>query len=306
VTEVAEGGAISVTNTGTVAHNLSIEGTGLKSPDLASGETATLQLAGLAPGAYQILCEIAGHAQAGMTGAFTIVGAGDTGDTTDTGATGDAAAAMGMTAEEHAAMGAAGDGGMTAAEAAAMDQAMVDSVLAFPAATAGKGNQPLAPTILADGTKHFDLTASIIDWEVSPGEVVKAWAYNGQVPGPRIDVEVGDTVELQLTNEFPVGTDIHWHGIDVPFDQDGVAPITQELVPSGGTYTYRFTTTEAAIGMYHAHAHGEVAVPNGAFGTFYVGEIAPPARNGSIALPGVLVGGTSHTTRAPQPPMSAT
>jgi FtsP/CotA-like multicopper oxidase with cupredoxin domain len=150
-------------------------------------------------------------------------------------------------------------------------------VLAFPAATAGKGNQPLAPTILADGTKHFDLTASIIDWEVSPGEVVKAWAYNGQVPGPRIDVEVGDTVELQLTNEFPVGTDIHWHGIDVPFDQDGVAPITQELVPSGGTYTYRFTTTEAAIGMYHAHAHGEVAVPNGAFGTFYVGEIAPPA-----------------------------
>ena len=73
-----------------------------------------------------------------------------------------------------------------------MDQAMMESILAFPAETAGLGNQPLEPTILADGTKHFELTASIVDWEVAPGKIVQAWAYNGQVPGPRIDVEVGD------------------------------------------------------------------------------------------------------------------
>ena len=179
------------------------------------------------------------------------------------------AAAMDMTADEHAAM--------TPEEGAAMDQAMMESILAFPAETAGVGNQPLEPTVLADGTKHFELTAPIVDWEVAPGKIVQAWAYNGMVPGPRIDLEVGDHVEVQITNELPIGTDIHWHGIDVPNDQDGVAPITQELVTSGQTYTYRFTATEPAIGMYHAHAHGDKAIPNGLFGTMYVGEIPMPA-----------------------------
>ena len=158
-----------------------------------------------------------------------------------------------------------------------MDQAMMESIMAFPAATAGLGNQPLEPTILADGTKHFELTTSIVDWEVAPGKIVQAWAYNGQVPGPRLDLAVGDTVELALTNELPIGTDIHMHGIDLPNDQDGVAPITQDLVASGETFTYRFTATEPAIGMYHAHAHGDQAIPNGLFGTMYIGEITPPA-----------------------------
>ena len=179
------------------------------------------------------------------------------------------AAAMGMTAEEHAAM--------TPEEGAVMDQAMTESIMAFPAETAGLGNQPLEPTVLPDGTKHFELTAAIVDWEVAPGEIVQAWAYNGQVPGPRLDLEVGDQVEVQITNELPIGTDIHWHGIDVPNDQDGVAPITQELVTSGQTYTYRFTVSEPAIGMYHAHAHGDKAIPNGLFGALYVGEIPMPA-----------------------------
>jgi FtsP/CotA-like multicopper oxidase with cupredoxin domain len=174
-----------------------------------------------------------------------------------------------MTAAEHAAM--------TPAEGAVMDQAMMESVLAFPAETVGTGNEPLVPTILPDGTKHFELTAAVVDWEVTPGNTVQAWAYNGMVPGPRIDLEVGDEVEVQITNDLPLGTDIHWHGIDVPNGQDGVAPITQDLVETGETYTYRFTATDPAIGMYHAHAHGEQAVPNGLFGTMYVGEVPLPA-----------------------------
>ena len=73
---------------------------------------------------------------------------------------------------------------------------MMESMLAFPAATDGLGNQPLAPTSWPTARKHFELTASIVDWEVAPGKVVQAWAYNGMVPGPRIDLEVGDTVEV--------------------------------------------------------------------------------------------------------------
>ena len=92
---------------------------------------------------------------------------------------------------------------------------------------------------------------------MSPGEVVQAWAYNGMVPGPRIDLEVGDKVEVEVTNELPIGTDVHWHGVDVPNDQDGVAPITQELIASGETYTYHFTVDETAVAMYHAHVHAQ-------------------------------------------------
>ncbi len=260
--EVSEGGTIIVTNSGSMQHNLAVQGTDIRVDNINPGASATLSLAGLAPGNYTLLCEVAGHEALGMVSDLTIVaGSGDAAD-------------MGMSAADHAAM--ADDGMMTPEEAAAMDQAMLDSIGQFPAATEGVGNQPLEPTILADGTKHFELTASIIDWEVSAGTIVKAWAYNGQVPGPRIDVEVGDTVEFEVTNDLPVGTDVHWHGIDVPNDQDGVAPITQDVITAGTTFTYRFTTTETAIGMYHAHIHGDLAVPNGLFGTFYVGEVAMP------------------------------
>lgn len=261
VTEVAEGGSITVTNRGALVHNLSIVGSETRTADLNGKESATLSLAGLAPGTYRMICEIPGHESSGMTADFTIVAA-------------DGAAATGG---DHAGMD-HGDGAtMTPAESAAMDQKMLDSMNAFPAETVGRGNQPLEPTIGADGVKHYELTASIIDWEVRPGEVVKAWAYNGMVPGPRLDFEVGDTVEVVFHNELPLGSDIHWHGIDVPNDQDGVSPYTQTLVASGESYTYRFTTTEAAIGMYHAHMHGDQAVPNGLFGTMYVGDVAPPA-----------------------------
>jgi plastocyanin len=266
-TEVAEGGSIEVTNAGTMVHNLAVTGTENRTANLNGGDTATLSLAGLAPGSYELLCEIPGHASAGMVVNVTIV-AGD-GSSGATGATGDEGATSSGASHGHASM--------TAEEAAAMDQKMLDSMAAFPAETVGRGNQVLEPTLLADGTKHFELTASIVDWEVRPGEVVQAWAYNGQVPGPRLNFEVGDKVEVAFTNNLPLGSDIHWHGVDVPNDQDGVSPYTQDIVQPGATYTYEFTTTETAIGMYHAHIHGDVAIPNGLFGTIYVGEIAMPA-----------------------------
>ncbi len=253
---------MTITNSGTIVHNVRVEGTELKTEDIPAGGSAELDVSGLEPGTYTVICEIAGHVESGMTTTLTI-GAG---------AGADGAADDGAAAGAHA-----GHETMTAEEAAAMDEAMMASVGAFPAATEGTGNQPLTPDVLADGTKRFELTASIVDWEVAPGEVVQAWSYNGMVPGPRIDVEVGDTIEVAITNELPVGTDIHWHGIDVPFDQDGVAPITQDMVMPGETYTYRYTVTEAAVGMYHAHAHGDIAVPNGMFGTMYVGDMDLPA-----------------------------
>lgn len=76
--------------------------------------------------------------------------------------------------------------------------------------------------MLPDGTKEFALTAEVTDWEVAPGNVLKAWTYNGTVPGPTIKVQPGDRVRVVLDNKLPQSTSIHFHGILVPTALDGI------------------------------------------------------------------------------------
>ncbi len=249
------GSALTVNNDGTQTHNLRIGGTDLITPDLQAGESGELDLSSLAPGEYEIFCEIPGHKEAGMKGTLTI---GADGGTTAGG--------------DSMAMGS----GSSTPDWQALDKAMTDSMLKFPAKTVGTGNQRLEPTVLADGTKHFELTASIVKWEVEPGKLVDAWAYNGMVPGPWMKVEVGDKVEIHIQNDLPMGTDIHWHGVQTPNNMDGVAPITQELIHSGEDFTYAFTARRKAVGMYHAHHHGQMQIPNGLAGVFQIGDVDLP------------------------------
>jgi manganese oxidase len=250
--EVAAGGTLEVANTGAIEHDLSITGTALATPMLGAGATAALDLGDLAPGTYEVICTVPGHDTSGMTATLHVVGDGD-------------AVASSDDPTDHT---------EDPIDWAALDLAMAETILAFPAATEGLGNQPLEPEeILADGTKVFRLTASIFDWEVEPGRIVEGWGYNGQIPGPLIQVDVGDEVVVHVENELPMGTDVHWHGVRVPNEQDGVAPLTQPLIPSGETYTYRFVADEPAIGMYHPHHHGQMKLPNGMFGVFLIGEL---------------------------------
>src|SRR4029077_18696465 len=125
---------------------------------------------------------------------------------------------------------------------------------------------------MPDGVKQFELTAAVTPWEVSPGKIVDAWTYNGMVPGPTLAAHVGDKARVILHNETPMGTGIHFLGIGVPNGQDGVSPFTQDVVATGDSYTYEFTVDEQAIGMYHAHMHSQVSVPNGMFAAFIVGD----------------------------------
>jgi FtsP/CotA-like multicopper oxidase with cupredoxin domain len=263
--------AINVVNEGAAPHNLvfDVEG-GPATSDLNGGESATLDISGLDDGTYTVYCSIPGHREGGMEATLMIGGhdgaaAGDGGSGTS---------------------GSAGSAGEEL-DYAAMSEAMSESILAFPAQTEGRGNQPLEPTILPDGTKEFELTASIIDWEVEPGRTVKAWAYNEQVPGPWIQLDVGDKVRVNFHNELPMGTEIHWHGIIVPNAMDGVAPLTQPLVEPGESFTYEFTAEEPAVGMYHAHHHGQIQVPNGLFAPMTIGDLPLPTGRtvGGVALP---------------------
>ncbi|MCC5949650.1 MAG: multicopper oxidase domain-containing protein [Nitriliruptoraceae bacterium] len=265
--QLAVGGDLVVVNRGNIAHDLKVRDTDLATPMLNSGEEATLSLAGLEPGTYEVYCTVAGHDASGMVGTLTIV-------------EGDGEPAI------ESADGGHGDHGADT-DWAALDQAMHDTIMSFPAATEGLGNQPLEPEeILADGTKVFRLVAEIFEWELEPGNFVEGWGYNGQIPGPMIQVDVGDNVRVIVENELPMGTDVHWHGVRVPNDQDGVAPLTQPLIEPGETFVYEFEATEPAIGMYHPHHHGQKKLPNGMFGVFTIGQVGT-----DIPLPAGTFGG---------------
>jgi uncharacterized cupredoxin-like copper-binding protein len=251
----SQDGGIDIVNNGTVEHNLAVQGTDVRTAMIPSGESAHLDLSGLAAGTYTVFCEVAGHQASGMQ-AMLHLGAGAAAGVADGGT---AAAAPTMTPEQ-------------------MDQAMKDSITAFPAKTEGLGAQVLAPTILADGTKQFDLKTQLTKWQVAPDKTVDAMTYNGTVPGPTIKVDPGDHVKIVLHNEMPDSTSIHFHGLMTPNSMDGTTYVTQDPVKSGETYTYEWTVQDTpAVGMYHSHHDAVKQVPDGLAGAFIVGEEPVPA-----------------------------
>ena len=253
--EVPQGSTLKVMNGGTMVHNLEIKGSTLKTEDVASGGTANLKLGSLAPGTYTMFCAIPGHEGAGMKGTLTVAAG--------TGGSGDTASATTPT---------------TAMSTADFNTMMAKTVKEFPAKTAGLGAQVLAPTILPDGTKHFELTAEVVQWEKAAGDFVEAWTYNGVVPGPTMHVNPGDKVEVVLHNSLPEPTVIHFHGIQLPNAMDGVPDITQPAVDPGQTFTYHWTAQPTpAVGMYHSHDNAVKQVANGLAGAFLIGEQPVPA-----------------------------
>jgi manganese oxidase len=253
---ITAAGRITVANEGGSAHNLVVEGTDARTETFNSGESAELSLAGVAPGTYTAFCDIPGHREAGMEAQLTVVEGG----------AGEVAAEGGHDAATHERM-----------SAEEMDEVMHAVVEKFPAKTEGLGAQDLAPTVLADGTKQFELTVEEIQWEVEPGKFVDAMAYNGQVPGPTMRVEPGDKVRFVFKNEMQESTAVHFHGVDIPNALDGVPDITQPPIKPGATFVYEWTTqTTPAVGMYHSHHNAQVQVPNGLFGAFLIGTVPTP------------------------------
>ena len=168
---------------------------------------------------------------------------------------------------------------VAAADAAAdMDAMHEKGMKAFPAKTAGKGNQVFAPRI-EKGVKVFELTAEKIQWETEPGKLVEAWAYNGQVPGPQIRVTEGDRVRIVLTNKLAQSTAMHFHGLELPNDVDGVPYVTQKPIKPGETATVEFTVPLGNSGshMYHSHHNSAEQVGKGLLGAFIVAPRSPRA-----------------------------
>jgi len=155
-----------------------------------------------------------------------------------------------------------------------MDAMHEAGIKAFPAKTAGKGNQLLAPKIIG-GVKVYEITASVVQWETAPGQKVEAWTYNEQVPGPVIRVKEGDKVRMILHNKLPESTAVHFHGLELPNNMDGVPFITQPPIKPGESFTYEFTVPNAGSHMYHSHHNAAKQVGLGMLGAFIVEPKVP-------------------------------
>ncbi|WLR51753.1 multicopper oxidase family protein [Bacillus tianshenii] len=117
--------------------------------------------------------------------------------------------------------------------------------------------------------KEFELTAQKTDWQIKD-QTFEAWTYNGSVPGEEIRVQEGDWVRVHLKNKLDEPVTIHWHGMILPNQMDGVAGVTQDAVQPGDTFTYEFQAKEPGTYWYHSHQHSSYQVDRGLYGALIV------------------------------------
>lgn len=118
--------------------------------------------------------------------------------------------------------------------------------------------------------KVFHLIAEPVKREFAKNLVVDCWGYNGQTPGPTIEVVEGDKCRFFVTNNLPEPTTVHWHGIILPNGMDGVAGLNQKAIEPGETFKYEFTVKHPGTFMYHPHFDEMVQMGLGMQGMFIV------------------------------------
>jgi len=242
----------NVTNTGAGQHSFAIQAGDqtYETAVLDGGGTETLQVPALAAGDYTTMCTVPGHADAGMKGVLMVSDSGA--GTPDTGGTTTSMTAQQM-ADAHA-------------------QGVTDFVAQLKDGpnTEGLGNQPLKPEM--DGNvKVFNLTVTQMQWEITTGQFVDAMAFNGQIPGPQITVNPGDHVRFFVQNQMDQPFVLHFHGLRVPNEMDGVPYVTQDAIMPGKSWTYEFTIQDPpGIYVYHSHFNSAEQVGAGLYGAIIV------------------------------------
>jgi manganese oxidase len=177
-----------------------------------------------------------------------------------------------------ASLGGIAAGLVSKAGAATLPEAALQSAAVTQPALHPRNGRPYNPVVtlngwtlpwrMKDGWKEFHLVAEPVTRELAPGMVVNLWGYNGQSPGPTIEVVEGDRVRLFVTNKLPEHTTIHWHGQRLPNGMDGVAGLTQPAIPVGKTYMYEFVAQRPGTFMYHPHADEMMQMAMGMMGSW--------------------------------------
>ena len=132
----------------------------------------------------------------------------------------------------------------------------------------------LISDLVADPVRQADVRVDLVTrQEVLSigGRSIAGFTVNGTSPGPEIRAKQGQLIEVQLRNEsVAAGVALHWHGVDVPNAMDGVAGVTQDAVPVGSEFTYRFVADRAGSFWYHSHQVSNPQVAGGLLGSLVV------------------------------------
>jgi len=132
---------------------------------------------------------------------------------------------------------------------------------------------PLKPKIIIENGKTikvFNISIEAIKKELRPGVYVEAWGFNRQVPGPELRVKEGDLVRVYFTNKHTKNHTIHWHGVHVPTEMDGVPGVSQYEVGPNETFTYEFTAGPSGTRMYHCHVDTDHHMDMGMYGPIII------------------------------------
>ncbi|MFE9094323.1 multicopper oxidase family protein [Streptomyces sp. NPDC007264] len=117
------------------------------------------------------------------------------------------------------------------------------------------------------------LTATATSLDLG-GRTVRSWAYGDGLPGREVRVTAGDTLALTLANHLPQSTSLHWHGVALRNDMDGVPGLTQRAIAPGAAFTYRFTVPHA--GTYWFHPHSGTQLDRGLYAPLIVEDPKEP------------------------------
>ncbi|MFO0800545.1 MAG: copper oxidase [Gemmataceae bacterium] len=112
---------------------------------------------------------------------------------------------------------------------------------------------PKLPHRLVGGVKEFELRCTPLRREFLPGYPMDVWGYNGSMPGPLVEATQGDRVRFVVHNDLPEPTSVHWHGLELPVQYDGVPGVTQPPIMPGRSFTYEFDLHQAGTFFYHSH-----------------------------------------------------
>ncbi len=113
---------------------------------------------------------------------------------------------------------------------------------------------PRLPWRLVDGVKEFALRCELVERQFVPWRApFNTWSFNGSCPGPTIEVVEGDRLRFIVDNHLPEETAIHWHGLEVSMEQDGVPGLGGDPIAPGGRQVYEFTVHQHGTFFYHSH-----------------------------------------------------
>ncbi len=146
------------------------------------------------------------------------------------------------------------------------------------------------PDLIGDTGGVPDVTATLIArreaFDLTSRERITGYTLNHQSPGPVLRARQDDLVQVTLVNEsVPDGVTLHWHGVDVPNAADGVAGVTQDAVPPGGQFVYRFRAHDPGTYWYHSHQVSHEQVRDGLFGVLVIDPIVSTSESVEVIVP---------------------